>query len=64
MLLKLPDELVEIASDLRQLVVGDLAPLSLDLTLELLPLTFQGVCVHVSPPGQKAPSGSNVSLQD
>src|SRR5262249_29745535 len=48
--LQLPDELVPLAGGLVQVVVGQVAPLLLDLALELLPVAFDSVPVHGSPP--------------
>jgi hypothetical protein len=44
--LHLADELVLIAFDLQQIVVGEPAPLFLDLALELLPATLDLILVH------------------
>src|SRR5690606_5112221 len=46
-LLDAPDELVVVALGHRQVVVGELAPLLLDVALELLPVALQDVPVHV-----------------
>src|SRR5438046_918066 len=62
--LDLPGQLVEVAFDLAKLVIGELAPLSLDVTRQLLPLSFERVAIHgVSlqyTPGLKA--GGSISL--
>src|SRR5579863_3933496 len=43
-------EPLEIAVDLLQIVVGELAPLRLHLALHLMPLSLQLVFVHGAPP--------------
>src|SRR5690606_14897333 len=46
-LLHLADQLVAVAFQGRHVVVGQLAPLLLDLALELVPVAADGVPVHV-----------------
>src|SRR5436305_11401975 len=48
-LLDLAHELVALAADGVELVVGQLAPLFLDRSLELLPVAFDAIPVHGSP---------------
>src|SRR6478609_5763516 len=51
-LLDATQQLVALAGDDVEIVVGQLAPLLLDLALELLPVALDGVLVHdVSPAG-------------
>ena len=47
-LLDLPGQLVALAGDDVELVVGELAPLFLDAALELLPVAFDAVPVHAA----------------
>src|SRR5258706_16361932 len=60
-LLDLAHELVALARDLVEFVVGELAPLFLDRALHLLPVAFDAVPVHVlssmslGPVGQHEP---------
>ena len=49
-LLQLADDLVELTRHLGQVVVSQLAPAFLDFSLNLLPLTLQGISVHRSSP--------------
>src|SRR5262245_6060756 len=44
--LHLADQLVALAVDLGDLIVGQLAPLGLDLAAELLPVAFDAIPVH------------------
>src|SRR5262245_1072717 len=50
--LQLPDELIPLAGGLVQVVVGQVAPLLLDLPLELLPIALDPVPIHGSPPDE------------
>jgi len=45
-LLDLADELVALAADLLELVIGEIAPLLPDLALELLPVALDLIPVH------------------
>src|SRR5688572_3401775 len=45
-LLDLADELVALAVDDRNVIIGELAPALLDLTLELLPVAFNAIPIH------------------
>src|SRR5436305_9729784 len=56
-LLELADELVPPASDLIQVVVGQLAPLLSDLSAELLPVARHLVPTHHRPPSWEYPPG-------
>src|SRR5262245_44960488 len=47
LLLHLADELVALAVNDVELIVGQLAPLLLDLALELLPVAFDAIPIHV-----------------
>src|SRR6266540_3459288 len=44
--LDLADQFVALAVDLRERVVGELAPLLLDLTRHLLPVSFHTIPIH------------------
>jgi hypothetical protein len=46
-LLDTPDELVALAFDTGQIVIGQLAPLFLDLALELIPIALGRIPIHV-----------------
>jgi len=44
------DKLVLLALDLHQIVIGEFAPLILELSLELIPLSSELVAIHWRPP--------------
>src|SRR5215510_3029724 len=48
--LNLAFELLAVAVDLGDIVIGELAPLLLHLTAELLPAAFDAIPIHVKPP--------------
>src|SRR5579872_1955336 len=45
-LLQLAFELIAAAIDLRQIIVGELAPFFLDLAFALFPASFQAIPIH------------------
>jgi hypothetical protein len=49
-LLDFPDQLVSLACQQIQVIVGELAPLLLRPPLELLPIPFNLIPIHVAPP--------------
>src|SRR5262245_22437088 len=62
--LQLPDELIPPAGGLVQVVVGQVAPLLLDLPLELLPIALDLVPVHNLPPGPTTGTAKMVISDD
>src|SRR5262249_62111828 len=48
-------KLLALSVDLSQIVIGEFTPLLFDLTLSLLPISFNAVPVHFTPPRTKPP---------
>jgi hypothetical protein len=43
-------ELITLSIDSSKIIVGEVAPLLFDLTLDLLPVTFDSIPIHVDAP--------------